>query len=526
MTPTDTAPTDTGPTDTGPTDTAPRRTRRNRGTASPLRPGYGQLRHPFQPQAAFSADEIAAMHDTALRVLENLGMRILLPEARAIFRAAGALVDEGSQMVRIGRDLVVAALASAPRSIRLRAADPAHEQRFEPGALLFEAGSGCPNVTDRLRGRRPGSRTSYIETLRLQQSFDVIHLHGPSAEPQDVPVHLRHYALMADQMTNCSKPLFVYARGRGQVEEAFEMIRLAHGLDHAGFRDGVWATTVINTNSPRQLDVPMARGIIDFAKAGQLSLITPFCLAGAMAPVTMAGALVLQHAEALAGITLAQLAAAGAPVAYGGFSSNVDMKSGAPAFGTPEHIRANLGSGQLARHIGLPWRSATGAASNSADAQGATETTMALWAALLAQATVTLHAAGWLEGGLTFGYEKFILDVEALQTLAELCHPAAADAAALAYDAIAEVQPGGHFFAADHTMARYQTAFYRPLVADLSNHGQWVENGAQPADQRATAVWQKVLADFIPPAVCHGIGERLSQFVADRIAAGGVAPED
>lgn len=503
---------------------SPRR-RRDRSPA-PSRAGYSQLRHPFAPQGAFSDDEIANMHDTALKVLENLGIRILLPEARDILRAGGALVDDDTQMVRIGRDMVTAALATAPRSIRLRAADPAHEQDFAAGSLLFMAGSGCPNVTDRTRGRRPGSRESFVETLRLQQSFDVIHMHGPSAEPQDVPIHLRHYALMQEQLTNCTKPLFVYARGRGQVEESFEMIRLAHGLDEAGFQNGVWATTVINSNSPRQLDVPMARGIIDFARAGQLTLITPFCLAGAMAPITVAGALVLQHAEALAGITLAQLSRAGAPVAYGGFSSNVDMKSGSPAFGTPEHIRANLGSGQLARFIGLPWRSATGAASNAPDAQGATETVNALWAAMLAQATVTVHAAGWLEGGLSFGYEKFILDVEALQTLAELCRPAAADTAALAYDAIAEVAPGGHFFAAQHTMERYQTAFYAPLVADLSNHGLWVEQGAQTADQRATAIWQRVLRDFTAPTACAGIQDRLATFLADRQKAGGMPPED
>ena len=503
---------------------APRQ-RRVRAPAQ-SRAGYGQLRHPFTPQSAFSQDEIAAMHDTALRVLENLGIRILLAEARAIFRAAGALVDEDSQMVRIGRDMVAAALTTAPRSIRLRAANPAHAQIFEPGAALFMAGSGCPNVTDALRGRRPGSRESFVETLRLQQSFDVIHMHGPSAEPQDVPIYQRHYALMHDQLTNCTKPLFVYARGRGQVEQSFEMIRLALGLDEAGFEDGVWATTVINSNSPRQLDIPMARGIIDFARAGQLSLITPFCLAGAMAPVTVAGALVLQHAEALAGIALAQLARPGAPVAYGGFSSNVDMKSGSPAFGTPEHIRANLGSGQLARHIGLPWRSATGSASNTADAQGASETVHALWAAMLAQATVTVHAAGWLEGGLSFGYEKFILDVEALQTLAELCRPAAADTAALAYDAIAEVAPGGHFFAAQHTMERYQTAFYQPLVADLSNFGLWTEHGALRADQRATAIWQRTLADFTPPSACEGVADRLAPYVVAQIQAGGMPPED
>lgn len=501
-----------------------RRGGRDRAGAGPA--GYGALRHPFAAQAAFSDDEVAAIHDTALRVLEELGIRVLLDEARTILRAAGARVDEDGLMVRIGRDMVAEALRVAPRSIRLRAADPAHERTFEPGAMLFMAGSGCPNVTDRLRGRRAGTRESFVETLRLQQSFDVIHMHGPSAEPQDVPVQLRHYALMEDQLANGSKPLFVYSRGRGQVEEAFHMIRLARGLDEAEFRNGVWATTVINTNSPRQIDVPMARGIIDFARAGQLSLITPFCLAGAMAPVTVSGALVLQHAEALAGIVLAQMAAPGAPVAYGGFSSNVDMKSGSPAFGTPEHIRANLGSGQLARFIGLPWRSATGAASNVPDAQGAAETVMALWGAVLAQATVTVHAAGWLEGGLTFGFEKFICDVEALQIMAEMARPAPADAAALAFDAIAEVPPGGHFFATQHTMERYQTAFYAPLVADLSNHGAWTEAGGLRADDRATAIWQAVLADFVPPRACDGAAGRLAKWVADRRHAGGVAPED
>jgi len=489
-------------------------------------PSYRQLRNPFTPQEAFSADRIAAIHDGALRVLEELGVRILLDEARQILRQAGAIVDEGSQMVRFGRDMVESALASAPRSIRLRAADPGREQAYEPGAMLFAAGAGCPNAFDLTRGRRPGDLAGYLDGLRLQQSFDVIHMHGPSVEPQDVPIHLRHYAMMRGQLENCDKPLFVYARGRQQVEESFEMIRLAYGLDQAGFTDGVWATTVINSNSPRQLDIPMSRGIIDFARAGQMSIITPFCLAGAMAPITVAGALMLQHAEALAGITLAQMTRAGAPVSYGGFLSNVDMKSGSPAFGTPEHIRASVASGQLARHIGLPWRSASGAAANVADAQGVTETVMALWGAILGGATVTIHAAGWLEGGLSFGYEKFILDIEALQTVAELARAAPADEAALAFDAIAEVPPGGHFFAAAHTMERYQTAFYRPLVADLSNHGRWTESGALNADQRATAIWQRTLADFRPPAACDGIAGRLEAFLRARTEAGGARPED
>jgi len=485
---------------------------------------YRQLRHPFEPQRVFSDDAVANIHETALRVLQELGIKMLLPEARSILAEAGALVDPSDDMVRIGRDLVDAALASAPRSFRLRAANPQREQIFEPGAMLFMAGSGCPNATDLERGRRPGSLHDFEETIKLQQAFDVIHMFGPSAEPQDVPVNLRHYAMTRTQLIHGDKPLFVYARGRRQVAESLDLIRLGLALDDADFSDGVWATTIINTNSPRQIDIPMAEGIIDFARAGQMSVITPFCLAGAMAPVTLAGALVLQHAEGLAAITLAQLARAGAPVAYGGFSSNVDMKSGAPAFGTPEHVKLSIGSGQLARHVGLPWRSASGAASCAADMQAAGETHMGLWAALQANATLTVHAAGWLEGGLTFGYEKFINDIEALQTIAELCRPAGEDEDSLAWSALADVQPGGHFFATEHTMQRYRDAFYQPLVADLSNFGTWSEAGARNATERATGLWQTVLRDFAAPAHGADADERIARYIEDRTAAGGAPP--
>ena len=485
---------------------------------------YGHLTHPFTAQSVFSADAVAALHDAALGVLEREGMKILLPEARAIFAAAGALVTD--DMVFVGRDIVAAALGSAPRSWRMRAAGPGRERDYAPGQLLFGPGAGCPNATDLARGRRPGTLRDYEETLALQQSFDVIHILGPSVEPQDVPSSLRHYAMMRAQITLADKPMFVFARGRGQVTESLAMIRLGLGLSDGDWADGVWAYTVINTNSPRQLDIPMAQGIIDFARAGQALIITPFCLAGAMAPVTVAGALVLQHAEALAGIALAQLAQAGAPVSYGGFSSNVDMRSGAPAFGTPEHLKMQIGSGQLARHIGLPWRSGSGAASNAADMQAAQETTHTLWGAMLAQATLVIHAAGWLEGGLSFGYEKFINDIEALQTLAEMCVRPGAAVEDFALDALAEVPPGGHFFGAAHTMERYDGAFYAPLVADLSNHGQWSEHGALSSDQRATAIWQRVLADFKPPAHGAEADARLAQFIADRTAAGGVAVLD
>lgn len=469
-------------------------------------PNYRQLRHPFPAQEMFSADEIASIHDTALRVLEELGMRVLLPEARDLFAAAGARIQD--DMVFIGRDIVAGALSTAPKSWRLRAPNSERDQIYEQGSMIFMAGVGCPNATDLQRGRHPGALSDYVETVQLCQAFDVIQMLGPMVEPQDIPVHLRHYATIQAQLEHSDKPVFLFARGPGQVQQGFEMVQTALSLSDEDFAKNVWVSTIINTNSPRLLDNPMAKGLIDFARAGQMCIVTPFCLAGAMAPISPAGALTLQHAESLAGITLTQLAKAGSPVSYGGFSSNVYMKSGAPAYGTPEHLKMQIGGGQLARYIGLPWRTASGSASNVADMQAAVETTMGLWGASLAHGTLIVHTAGWLEGGLTFGYEKFINDLEALQTYAELCSRPSGSAAEIGFDAMAEVPPGGHFFQTKHTMERYQTAFYAPVVADLSNFGTWVENGAKTSTERATAVWQNVLRDAKPP---EGAAERIER---------------
>lgn len=503
------------------------RTRRRGRTLAPKitrHPNYRQLQHPFPPQTMFSEDEIAAIHNTALRVQEELGMRVLLPEARQIYALAGAKVVE--DMVFIGKDIVQAALASAPKRWTLRAPNPLRDQEYAQGNMIFMAGVGCPNATDRERGRRPGSLADFVETLQLCQHYDVIHMLGPMTEAQDVPVQMRHYATLQAQLEHSDKPLFLYSRGPGQVRQGFDLIQTALNLSDADFSRDAWVSTVINTNSPRLLDNPMAQGLIDFARAGQMCIVTPFCLAGAMAPITPAGALALQHAEALAAITLTQLARAGCPVSYGGFSSNVYMKSGAPAYGTPEHLKMQIGGGQLARHIGLPWRTASGAASNTADMQAALETTMGLWGASLAHGTLIVHTAGWLEGGLTFGYEKFINDIEGLQVFAELSARPSGSEAEIGFEAIADVPPGGHFFQTQHTMERYQTAFYPPIVADLNNFGTWTEHGAKTSAERATDVWKQVLREARKPDGAEERVARMQPMIAALTAAGGAAPMD
>ncbi len=486
---------------------------------------YHNLRCPFPPSPAFSDDRIEAIHETALRVLQELGIKVLLPEARRLFSQAGARVNEDTEMVRIGRDVVEATLASAPRSIQLRGGVRARDLVLELGRMVFMPGAGAPHATDLTRGRRPGTAQDFRELVQLTQTFDALQIVPPLVEPQDVPMHLRHYEMTQTALTQSDKLPFVYARGTPQTMDCFEMIRDFRGLSDSEFAAVSWCYTIVNTNSPRQIDIPMAQGLIDFARAGQVVIVTPFTLIGAMAPITVAGALVLSHAEALAAIALTQLARPGAPVTYGTFTSNVDMKSGAPAFGTPEQVKASLGAGQLARRIGLPWRCAAGSSANINDVQGAHETEISAWGAVLGGASVIVHAAGWLEGGLTVSYEKLITDMEMVQVFAELCTDTPADEADLGFDALAEVSPGGHFFGASHTMERYRTAFYEPMSWDWSNHGTWHAAGAVDTSTRATGIWQDRLANFTPPAIESARAGALAAFIARRTEEGGAPPE-
>ncbi len=507
-----------------------RRRRRGRGAEAAPQPSrevnYRQLRNPFPQMEVFPADQIADMHESALRVLQELGIKCLLPEARRIFALAGARVDEDSEMVFIGRDMVEAAVASAPKSITCRAGARRRDFTLELGSLVFQPGAGAPNATDLERGRRAASGRDYVEFLKLTHHFDVFQMISPQVEPQDVPTNLRHYFTTQAQMELTDKFPFFFSRGTPQVMDCFQMLSIARGLSDDEFSSNPYCYTIINTNSPRTLDIPMAQGLIDFARHGQMSIITPFTLMGAMAPITVAGAITLSHAEALAALTLTQLTNPGAPVCYGTFTSNVDMKSGAPAFGTPSHFQASLAAGQLARHLGLPWRSAAGSASNVNDVQAANENQFGLWGCLMAGATVIIHSAGWLEGGLTVSFEKMICDAEVLNMVAELCAGAQAGADEIGFDtALSEVEPSGHFFATSQTMERYNTAFYEPHLHDYANFGTWTERGAIDANQRATGVWKDILANFEAPKQDADCLSMLQDFVARRTQEGGAPPE-
>ena len=503
--------------------------RRRRGAEPDRRAGvrdkYRQLRNPFQPVKAFSDDQVETMHQAALGLLESIGMRVLDPVPREIYRRAGAEVDDATMMVRMDRAMVEALMALAPATIDFapRGADRAF--RMGAGHVAFATTGGAPSVSDLERGRRSGTLADFQDLTRMAQAFDVIHLMGPGiVEPQDVDLPFRHLETVSNQLLLSDKVPFIHSRGPGQVADSLELVRLGMGLDAGQMASRVCCYTAMNTNSPLQLDFAMAQGIIAFAEAGQMVLMTPFTLAGAMAPITIPGALTQAHAEALACVVLSQAVRPGAPVVYGCFTSNVDMKSGSPAFGTPEFVKSALGAGQLARRVSLPFRATNATASNAPDAQAVYEAQMSTWGALMGGANLLYHGAGWLEGGLTISKEKFILDIEMLQMFAELFQPTPFSQDELALDDIAIVGPGGHYFSAPHTMERYDTAFYEPLVSDWRNYGQWSDDGARTATERACAIWKKVVADYQQPTMDPARAEALHDFVARRRAEGGAAP--
>jgi trimethylamine---corrinoid protein Co-methyltransferase len=483
---------------------------------------WKQLRRPYPPIEPLSTDQVQSIHVTALTILAEIGMRVLEPRARALFRAAGAKVDESELQVRFDPTLVASLISTAPAAFSLRARNPSRNVKVGGADVILSSVGGPAYVMDNDRGRRTGTYAEMCDYLRLIQSLNILHQEGGGPfEPLDLEANTRHLDLYYAQATLLDKNWQPQTLGRSRAIDALEMAAISLGTTRDNLGDPPIFTGIINTNSPLQLDIPMAEGLIVMAEHGQVNVITPFTLAGAMSPVTVAGALAQQHAEALAGIALTQIVRPGVPVMYGGFTSNVDMKSGAPAFGTPEYTQAAQVSGQLARLIGVPFRSSNVTASNAPDAQAAYESGMSLWGCLMGGAHLILHAAGWLGGGLTASFEKLIIDAEMLQMMAAYFEPLEVNAETLALDAIREVGPAGHYFGAAHTLARYERAFYAPLLSNWDNYETWLERGAIDATQRANAIWKKLLADYEQPPIDPAIDEALKDYVARRKREGG-----
>jgi trimethylamine--corrinoid protein Co-methyltransferase len=473
--------------------------------------------NPYAPIEILDTGQIETIVQASYKVLETQGMRFLDTNSRKLLREAGADVDETSMMVRFDNGLITEKLASAPVSFGLRARNPAHNLEVGGNNIAFSSVGGPAFCSDLDKGRRPGTYEEMCDFLRLVQSLNIVHQEGGGAfEAMDLPAESRHLDLYLAQIRLLDKNAQSYALGRARTVDSIEMACIALGTDRAGLADEPALLGVINTNSPLQLDIPMSEAVIELAGAGQVCCVTPFTLAGSMSPATLAGTLVQQTAEVLAVVTFAQIVTPGAPVMYGSFASNVDMRSGAPALGTPEYAKAAQASGQIARHLRLPFRSSNTTVSNCVDSQAAFESQTSLWGSVMGHANLVNHAAGWLEGGLTASFEKLIIDAEMLQMMAEYLRPLEVSDDELALDAIAEVEPGGHHFGTSHTLARYETAFYTPMLANRQNFESWQESGSIDISVRANAIWKQMLRDYEQPALDPAIDDALVEYVEKR----------
>ncbi len=508
-----------------------RRTRRGRRSA----PSTGQFQQkPFKqplrgrntPVGVASDDELESIHLASLRLLRDTGIAVLHDEARDMMAKAGAEIGQDGVRVHFAPELIEQLISTVPSEFTLYARNPEHNVIIGGDHLTFFMMASAPNASCLDKGRRTGNREDFQNFLKLSQQHNILHGNGGyPCEPVDIHASVRHLDCVQDLLTLTDKSFCIYSLGAERNRDAIEMTRIGRGVSTEQFKNEASVWTVINTNSPLQLDIPMMQGIIEMSLMGQPVVITPFTLSGAMAPVTIAGALVQQNAEALAGIAFSQIVRPGAPAVYGGFTSNVDMKSGSPAFGTPEYMKAQIIGGQLARRYNFPYRTSNVCAANTVDAQSAYESVFSLWGAINGGMNMLKHGAGWMEGGLCCSFEKTILDIDLLQMVAEFLTPLDFSEESLAVDTITEVGPGGHFFGTDHTQQRYKDAFYSPVLSDWRNFESWEEAGRPDAMQKANRIWKERLAAYETPSMDAAISEELDAFVAKRKEAGGVATD-
>src|SRR5436190_6345762 len=461
-----------------------------------------------------SADAMAVLDRGWRRIVSEIGVEFMSPRALDLLRAAGQKVEDNN--VRFDPEFVLEQVARAPREFELQARNPANSVRIGGEHMAFGGVYGPPFVRDG-EVRRDATMDDFRRFTMLAQSFpELDSAGGVICEPSDAPLDSRHLDLVLALQTLTDK---VYMGNVVSGPNAADTIRMTEIL--FGGRSAIERTpatvSLINCNSPLRWDDRMLDAQFEYSAANQAVVLTPFLLMGAMSPVSVPATLVQQIAEALTGIALSQLIRPGCPVIFGSFLSNINMQSGSPCFGTPESAIGPLCTGQIARHFGLPWRSGGAlTSSQTPDAQAAYEALMTMLPTFLAGANWVMHSAGWLEGGLVSSYEKFVIDIELLRMLRHEFQPLEIDEASLAFDAHVEVGHGGHFLGAAHTMERFRTCFYRPLLSSSDNYERWLRTGGRDAATRAGEICRTTLDAYQPPPLDDAVRAELEEYVTVR----------
>jgi trimethylamine---corrinoid protein Co-methyltransferase len=449
------------------------------------------------------------------RIVTELGIEFNHPEALELFKQAGQQVE--GNVVKLDPEFLLAQAALAPREFELQARSAARDLRIGGRHMAFLPVYGCPFFREGGK-RRDATMHDYERLVKLNQVFPQIDMAGGVVvEPNDRPLDSRHLDMVFALMTLSDKPFMGSVISGANARDTLAMADILFG-GRAQIEERPVMMSIINVNSPLRYDERMLAALLEYARAGQPVIVTPFLLMGAMSPVTSPAALVQQTAEALAGVALIELIRPGCPVVLGSFLSNIDMQSGSPMFGTPESAFGLIAGGQIARRLGLPWRAGGGGltASQTEDAQAAYESLMTMMPAFLAGANVLMHSAGWLESGLAASFEKYVVDIEVLRMLLEAFTPVQIDEESLAFSAHEEVGHGGHFLGAAHTLERFRECFYRPLLSSSENFERWTRKGSLDAAARATNIWQDKLASYETPPMDSAIREELADFVARR----------
>ncbi len=483
---------------------------------------FRQLENKMPPLTVISEEQIEQLHEASMHIIEEIGIAFLDEESLDLWEAAGADVDRKAQHVKMDRGLLMGLVAQAPAQFTWHARNPAHTQQVGGDYIGFVPNGGTIFAQDMDKGRRPGEMVDYDNFLKLMQMCNSIHYTGDQlVVPHDVPVSHRHLRRSHSSLTLMDKCYMEAPHGRIISQDAVDMAKIIFGDDiESPNQQGDFEPVlggVVNASSPLRYDDRMLGGMIVFARAGQVNVVTPFILAGAMSPISIASAVAQQNAEALAGIAFCQLVRAGAPVLYGGFTTNVDMRTGSPAFGTPEGAWAMAIGAQLARHYSLPYRgSGSLNTSKLPDAQAAYETMWTIWPAIMAHTNFVMHAVGWLEAGLTASYEKIIIDMENLAMFQYFLQGVEINDETLALDSIAQVGVGGHHFGTPHTQARFASEFYPTFMADRQNFEVWEINGAEDTATRANRAWKSLLTQYEAPPLDDAIRDELHSFVDRR----------
>ena len=460
-------------------------------------------------------EALELIEHNAETVLEEIGIEFReFKPALTLLKDAGAEVD--GERVRFPRGLCRQLLATAPSEYTQHARNPERSTIIGGNRTVLAPAYGPPFIRNLNEGRRYATIEDFQNFVKLTYlSPGLHHSGGTICEPVDIPVNKRHLDMVYSHIKYSDKPFMGSVTAPERAEDTLSLVRILFGEDF--IQEKTVLTSLINANSPMTFDATMLGAATVYAENNQATMISPFILSGAMSPVSVTGTLTQILAEAMAGMSYIQCVRPGAPVIFGTFASALSMRSGAPTFGGPEPSLVIYGASQLARKLNLPFRSGGGlCASKIADAQAAYEAANTLQTSALAGVNFMLHTAGWLEGGLTMGYEKFIMDADQGNMIAILLEGIDTSENGQAMDALREIGPGQHFLGAAHTQANFETAFYRSSIADNNSFEQWEEEGSEDASQRASKIWQQMLNDYEAPTIDPGLDEALCDFISRR----------